>query len=623
MENTIFLVVILGMTNYCNLNCDYCDWEKYPVIPLSEAEFCLVKEHLSASREFILAQYPYAQMIEYAGGEPYMYPEIVEEILRTFPEYWIRITTNGLLLTEYDIKVLKKHGRAYLGVSLDGETIRKNNNRFEEQNKLDLIVSNIDKALAYGVPVMMLCVLNYDNIEGFPEYLQWLSERWGFYIDSGMLILPAHLMTVYGHMHRQTTAEQMKQLQKRLDVLELPIYRRIREHYQAMFCPESICRIYRWNASIHFLARAIAQDGRFVSYQCGMRGIGRIGDFQIKDKHVNELFNKQSGLVQDKEFRAFRCNCFVDWRAFDLIFDGTISLERAKEWFVLFQDPRVAAWIQQYQCILQEDVRFRAGELIPNILQERRTQMAIDHKFFTENIDAVFFDLYGTLMEDCCDPEANNIWEIMAQFLGYHGAVYSADELVAVFGKLYYEVRDKAGQRCDPEAEHDEAEVFSGLYAGKGVEADQELIAVTAQVFRACNTKYCRLYQGAKKLICDLRKAGKKVCLLSNAQRIYTEPELRMNGLYEAFDAIRLSSDWGIKKPSKAFFKELINWVKTSPERILMVGNDSVSDILPARQLGMYTCYIHSNLSPKESPPPCNIYIEGADFEKLHQILLG
>lgn len=86
MENTVFLVEIFWMTN---------------------------------SKAFILSQYPQALMTEYAGGEPYMYPEIVAGILQTFSEYWMRITTNGLLLTEYDIHLLKTHGKACLGISLE------------------------------------------------------------------------------------------------------------------------------------------------------------------------------------------------------------------------------------------------------------------------------------------------------------------------------------------------------------------------------------------------------------------------------------------------------------------------------------------------------------------------
>lgn len=173
-------------------------------------------------------------MIGYAGGEPYVYPEIVAGILQTFSEYWMRITTNGLLLTEYDIHLLKTHGKACLGISLDGGQFRKT-------------------ATALG---------NRGSI------------------DSGMLTLPAHLMTIYGHMHREAAAEQMKQLQKQLDGMDLSVCRKIWEHYRAMFCPER-GGIYRWSASMHFLNRAIVQEGIFVSYQCGMRSIEWLSEFCV------------------------------------------------------------------------------------------------------------------------------------------------------------------------------------------------------------------------------------------------------------------------------------------------------------------------------------------------------
>lgn len=623
MKNMVFLVEILGMTNYCNLDCDYCDWEKYPAIPLDEEEMREVKRNLTASKKFIQRHYPGAQMIEYSGGEPYMYPQIVAEVLRTFPEYWVRVITNGLKLTEEDLTELKSHGKACLAVSLDGETLEKNCNRFHEQRKLDMILANIERALAGGIPVMILCTLNRDNIDGFPEYLRWVSERWQPYIDSGMLVLPAHLLTVYSRMHRPATEEQMGSLQNCLKLLKLPVYRRIEEHYQAMHTPERACNIYRWCASMHFLKRSIAEDGAFVSYRCGMRGIGRIGQFGVKEELQEDTFTGKLRTSEESEFRAFRCRCFVDWTAFDLIFDGTIPPEHAGEWFILFRDEGVLAWIRQYQQMRRAEDKIRQGELLPKNLWEGRAKMAFDSKFFRENIDAVFFDLYGTLMEDHCVPLDYEKWGILAQFYGYSGAVYQPDELAVAFGKLNYEVREQAGLHINPELEYDETEVFRRLYAQKGVAADERLVGTAGQVFRACSTKYCRLYPGAKELILALRKAGKKVCLLSNAQRIYTEPELKMNGIYDCFDALRLSSDWGVKKPSWRFFEELIDWTKVSPSRILMVGNDAVADICPARSLHMYTCYIHSNLSPKETAPPCNIYLEGANLGKLQRLLLG
>ena len=39
------------------------------------------------------------------------------------------------------------------------------------------------------------------------------------------------------------------------------------------------------------------------------------------------------------------------------------------------------------------------------------------------------FDLYGTLVDIHTDEEKTELWEKLAQFYGYYGAVYTAEEL--------------------------------------------------------------------------------------------------------------------------------------------------------------------------------------------------
>ena len=70
MKRNVFLVEILGMTNYCNLNCDYCDWEKETPYQLVKDDMDKVREHLSKAHLFIQRHFPRACMIEYSGGEP-------------------------------------------------------------------------------------------------------------------------------------------------------------------------------------------------------------------------------------------------------------------------------------------------------------------------------------------------------------------------------------------------------------------------------------------------------------------------------------------------------------------------------------------------------------------------
>ena len=72
--------------------------------------------------------------------------------------------------------------------------------------------------------------------------------------------------------------------------------------------------------------------------------------------------------------------------------------------------------------------------------------------------------------------------------------------------------------------------VFRELFATKGVQADDALVIHAGQFFRVLTTEYIRLYEGVERMLKQLQEQGKKIYLLSNAQRIFTEYELHMLG---------------------------------------------------------------------------------------------
>ena len=53
------------------------------------------------------------------------------------------------------------------------------------------------------------------------------------------------------------------------------------------------------------------------------------------------------------------------------------------------------------------------------------------------------FDLYGTLVDIHTDEEKTELWEKLAQFYGYYGAVYTAEEL-----KNAYASRGRKRMHC-------------------------------------------------------------------------------------------------------------------------------------------------------------------------------
>lgn len=232
------------------------------------------------------------------------------------------------------------------------------------------------------------------------------------------------------------------------------------------------------------------------------------------------------------------------------------------------------------------------------------------------------FDLYGTLVDIRTNEKQHMLWNKMGLFYGYYGAVYTPEELEASYHALVREKEKRAGheEKKTGERKTNDAEgerlyghetypeipietVFRALYTNRGIEPSEELVIHTGQMFRAFSTHHLRLYAGAKELLQQLRERGRGVYLLSNAQRIFTEQELRYLRIDDCFDGILISSDCGVKKPDESFFRILLEKYRIEPENALMVGNDLDSDIAGAKRIGMDTFYIHSAISPKSSRP--------------------
>ena len=216
------------------------------------------------------------------------------------------------------------------------------------------------------------------------------------------------------------------------------------------------------------------------------------------------------------------------------------------------------------------------------------------------------FDLYGTLVDIHTEEHDPKLWEKMALFYGYYDAHYTPEELEKKFreqiGGREDVLRKENLKKDDTHEAYPEIkieDVFEALYREKGVDAGKELSIHTGQFFRVLATEYIRLYDGVYELLEALKKAGKKVYLLSNAQRVFTEYELHAFDLIRYFDDVFISSDYQVKKPDIRFFELLKEKHQLNPEETIMIGNDAVSDIAGAKQVGFATFYLHSNISPK------------------------
>lgn len=230
------------------------------------------------------------------------------------------------------------------------------------------------------------------------------------------------------------------------------------------------------------------------------------------------------------------------------------------------------------------------------------------------------FDLYGTLVDINTDESSNELWYKLSLFYSFKGALYTAEELQKSYinmikAKLHIYTNTKYPDTpLEP--------IFSDLYKHKGINPSKDLITDTAHLFRTLSIKYIKLYDGVIELLELLKSKGKNIYLLSNAQSVFTFPEIKMLGIEKYFDDILFSADYEICKPDINFYNILIKKHNLDIKDSIMIGNDCICDIAGATNAGIDSLYIHSNLSPEIKVPLTSTYsIMNMDISKISQLI--
>lgn len=210
------------------------------------------------------------------------------------------------------------------------------------------------------------------------------------------------------------------------------------------------------------------------------------------------------------------------------------------------------------------------------------------------------FDLYGTLVDVHTDEENPLLWQRMSILLAMEGVCYSAKALKDKYFRQVAALEKSARLERGAGAEIDIASVFSSFYADIAGEDD---IVRVAKMFRLFSLEKLKLFPGVIELLEKLRQEGKKIYLLSNAQALFTLPELRALDLLKYFDGIVISSCEGYKKPDTKFYTLALKRYGLKPEETVMVGNDDQADCWGAARAGLDSMYIFTEQSPKRTKP--------------------
>ena len=192
------------------------------------------------------------------------------------------------------------------------------------------------------------------------------------------------------------------------------------------------------------------------------------------------------------------------------------------------------------------------------------------------------FDLYGTLIDIWTDESQPELWEGIALLIG------DGEERAQSVREEYLSLCREA--KRSEEHEIDLLGVFEKMLEKRDVATS--VAPALASEFRRLSMVRLKRFDGVKAMLTELKEAGGGVYLLSNAQSCFTIDELKSTELYDLFDGILISSDVGVKKPSKEIFNIAFDRFNITPENSVYVGNDMRDDILGASLVGMRTVYI-------------------------------
>ena len=229
------------------------------------------------------------------------------------------------------------------------------------------------------------------------------------------------------------------------------------------------------------------------------------------------------------------------------------------------------------------------------------------------------FDLYGTLVDIHTNEESPAFWKSVSRLLGMQGVDAGPRALrqryEAEIARQEVLLKAQLPQGAEPEV--DLAPVFRIFFEDAGVSIDDRGIADFARAFRLLSIRKLKRVPGVIGMLDSLRSQGKQVYLLSNAQALFTRPELRLLGLDTRLDGSILSSEVGRKKPDPAFFQMILDKYSLDPAETAMVGNDDFCDCWGAARAGLDSFYVNTAQSPellKPLPENCTRLSKIADL---------
>ena len=204
------------------------------------------------------------------------------------------------------------------------------------------------------------------------------------------------------------------------------------------------------------------------------------------------------------------------------------------------------------------------------------------------NINAVLFDMYGTLVDIKTNEHDDDLFDLLSRFLEYRRVFISGKEIK----ELYFDqINQQFARSRERHPEIDVVRAFGHVLREYGGTTDRYLTMITAQLYRSLCRQHMRLYDDTFWTLNKFRKRY-RLGIVSDAQRMFCKPELRTLRLENFFETIVISSDYGFRKPDPRLFHIALDLLNVEASEAVYIGNNYNTDIIGAKKAELAAAFL-------------------------------
>lgn len=148
----------------------------------------------------------------------------------------------------------------------------------------------------------------------------------------------------------------------------------------------------------------------------------------------------------------------------------------------------------------------------------------------------------------------------------------------------------------DSLAIHNRLIIFQNVLDGLDMEYSLEQISDVNDLFWNTFISNTTLFEGAEETLKKLKENGVKIVIVSDGEVDIRIKKIEGAGLTEYIDNMVCSEEIGMEKPAPRIFTLALGRINKNPENVVMLGNNIVSDIYGAQQVGIRAGFFN----PKE-----------------------